>query len=138
MLYINRYSIRSSQAAFCDQPLLSYGSFTRTSCAVFWGAKETKIRTFWTIIFRHRARVRLQKVKKKNDFEYNGYKVYLTKATSWTLFTRNTQIWILSEISDMPKIVNVIYRPDIQNLQTIIISFPDQEKLLEKVDDGWT
>ena len=38
----------------------------------------------------------------------------------------------------MPKIVNVIYRPDIQNLQTIIISFPDQEKLLEKVDDGWT
>ena len=26
--------------------------------------------------------------------------------------------------------------PDIQNLQTIILSFPDQEKLLEKVDGG--
>ena len=28
----------------------------------------------------------------------------------------------------------MIYRPDIHNVQTRTVSFPDQEKLLEKVD----
>ena len=29
-----------------------------------------------------------------------------------------------------------IYRPDIDNIQIRTVSFPDQEKLLEKVDRG--
>ena len=33
----------------------------------------------------------------------------------------------------MPKIRSMVYRPDIQNLQTIIVSFTDQKKLLEKL-----
>ena len=31
---------------------------------------------------------------------------------------------------------SIIYRPGIYNLQTRTITFPGQEKLLEKVDDG--
>ena len=36
----------------------------------------------------------------------------------------------------MPKIRILIYTPDIYNLQTRTASFPDQEKLLKKVDSG--
>ena len=31
---------------------------------------------------------------------------------------------------------STIYRPDVHNVQTRTVSFPDQEKLLEKVDSG--
>ena len=36
---------------------------------------------------------------------------------------------------DTSKIKSIIYRPDVHNLQTKIESFPDLEKLQEKVDD---
>ena len=36
----------------------------------------------------------------------------------------------------MSKIRSIIYRQEIHNLQTRNISFPDQEKLLEKVGGG--
>ena len=71
-------------------------------------------------------------------FKDNGYNVYLTKAKNreFSMFTKNTQIQILSKISDMPKIRSIVYRPDIHDLQTSIVSFADYEKFLEKVDDG--
>ena len=31
---------------------------------------------------------------------------------------------------------SIVYRPGIYNLQTKTVTFPDQEKLLEKVDGG--
>ena len=31
---------------------------------------------------------------------------------------------------------STIYRPDVHNVLTRTVSFPDQEKLLEKVDSG--
>ena len=52
-------------------------------------------------------------------------KIYLTKAKS-----RNRLIKILSKTS---KIRVFIYRRDIYNLQTKVVSFTDQEKLLKKV-----
>ena len=53
---------------------------------------------------------------------------YLTKAT-----IRNLSIKILSKISHKSRIRVLIYRLDIYNLQTKIVSFPDQEKLLKEV-----
>ena len=56
----------------------------------------------------------------KVQFEYNGDTTYLTKGKSRTLllFTKNTQIYILSKISDMCKtkvqfsdLGYIIYRP---------------------------
>ena len=38
----------------------------------------------------------------------------------------------------MSKIRILIYRPGLHNLQTRTVSFPDQEKVLEKVDGGKT
>ena len=38
----------------------------------------------------------------------------------------------------MSKLRSIIYRPGILNLQTGIVSFPDQQKLLEKADGGET
>ena len=32
----------------------------------------------------------------------------------------------------------MIYRPHMHNLQTRAVSFPDQEKLLEEIDGGYT
>ena len=40
----------------------------------------------------------------------------------------------MSKVLDMPKIRSITYRPDTYNLQTTILSFPDEEKLLEQVD----
>ena len=57
------------------------------------------------------------------DLRYN--KTYLTKAKRSHL-----SIKILSKISDISKIRVLIYRLDIQ---TKIVSFPDQEKLLKEV-----
>ena len=37
---------------------------------------------------------------------------------------------------DISKIKTIIYRPSIYNLQTRTVTFPHQEKLLEKVDGG--
>ena len=54
--------------------------------------------------------------------------IYLTKATS-----KNLSIQILSKISDLSKLRVLIYRLDIYNLQTKIVSFQDQEKLLQVV-----
>ena len=34
----------------------------------------------------------------------------------------------------MPKKKSILYRPDIYNLQTRTVTFPDQDKLLEKID----
>ena len=34
----------------------------------------------------------------------------------------------------MSKKKSILYRPDIYNLQTRTVTFPDQEKLLEKID----
>ena len=39
-------------------------------------------------------------------------------------------------MSDMSGIRGIIYRFGINNLQSRIVSFPDQERLLEKVDGG--
>ena len=36
----------------------------------------------------------------------------------------------------MPKTRSIIYNPDTDKLQIRVPSFPDQEKLLEKVDGG--
>ena len=61
---------------------------------LFGQSKYPNIRWFWTI-FCHKTRVfSLQKVQKKNSFEYNGYNIYLTKAKSRTLslFIKNTQV----------------------------------------------
>ena len=43
---------------------------------------------------------------------------------------------ILSKISDMSKIRSITYRPGLHDLQTRTVSFPEQEKLIEKVDGG--
>ena len=58
-----------------------------------------------------------------------------TKAKSkrLLLLTTKNQIQILSKILDMSKIRLIVYRPGIHNLQTRIVSFPDQKKLLEKI-----
>ena len=37
---------------------------------------------------------------------------------------------------DISKIKTIIYRPSIYNLQTRTVTFPHQEKLIEKVDGG--
>ena len=36
----------------------------------------------------------------------------------------------------MSKIRSITYRPDLHDLQTRTVSFPEQEKLIEKVDGG--
>lgn len=38
----------------------------------------------------------------------------------------------------MPKMRSIIYRPDIYNLVTRILLFPDQKKLQKQVGGGWT
>ena len=38
----------------------------------------------------------------------------------------------------MHKIKIIIYKPGIHDLQNIIVSSPDHEKFLEKLDGGWT
>ena len=40
---------KTGRAAFCDQPLLSYESFSRISCAVFGQNRYANIRRLWTI-----------------------------------------------------------------------------------------
>ena len=55
-------------------------------------------------------------------------KIYLTKATS-----RNLSIKIFFKISDMSKVRVLTYRFHIYNLQTKIVSFPNQEKLLKEL-----
>ena len=44
--------------------------------------------------------------------------------------------WILPKISDMSKIRILIYTLDKYSLQTRIVSFPDQEKLVKEVHSG--
>ena len=62
--------------------------------------------------------------------------IYLTKAISRTLSlcTKNTSIPILLKLLNMSKMTNTIYRPETFNLQTKIILFPDQQKILKQVD----
>ena len=43
---------------------------------------------------------------------------------------------MLAKIPDMSKIINKVYKLGLHNLQTGTLSFPDQEKLLQKVYDG--
>ena len=43
---------------------------------------------------------------------------------------------MLVKIPDMSQIINKVYRLGLHNLQTRTVSFPDQEKLLQKVDGG--
>ena len=43
---------------------------------------------------------------------------------------------MLVKIPDMSKIINKVYKLGLNNLQTGTLSFPDQEKLLQKVYDG--
>ena len=43
---------------------------------------------------------------------------------------------MLSKISEMSKIGSIIYRAGLHNLHTRTVLFSDQEKLLEKLDDG--
>ena len=63
-------------------------------------------------------------------------RVYFTKARrrALPLFTKNTQRKKLPKVWDMSKIRYIISRPDTYNMQTRIILFPDQEKLLQQVD----
>ena len=48
------------------------------------------------------------------------------------MFTKSTQIYCPKFLHVQNK--SIIYRPDIYNLQTRTVTFPDQDKLLEKID----
>ena len=48
------------------------------------------------------------------------------------MFTKSTQIYCPKFLHVQNK--SIIYRPDIYNLNTRTVTFPDQDKLLEKID----
>ena len=56
----------------------------------------------------------------------------MTKAKSRTL-SKDPNINIVQNFGHVQN-KSIIYRPDIYNLQTRTLTFPEQEKLLEKVD----
>ena len=109
------------------------------SIVLFFGQnKYTNTRRFWTI-FRHKTRFSsLQKLQKKYSFQYNGYTTYIWKKLKvghFHCFLKAFKYKCYPKFRTCPN-KSIIYRPDIYNLQTRTVTFPDQEKLLEKVDGG--
>ena len=96
----------------------------------------TNIRRFWTI-FCQKTRVLATQKYTKTPFSIQWlYNTYLKKAKSRTLslFTKNSQIKkIIQNFGHVQD--KSIDRPEIIE-QTRTVTFPDQEKLLEKVDGG--
>ena len=63
-----------SRAAFYGQPLLSYGSFSRTSSAAFLDKKTDKYKIFKIFCQKKNSFQHLQKKKKKKySSKHNGY-----------------------------------------------------------------
>ena len=91
---------------------------------------NTQIKDDFEQFFLKKTRVfSLQKVQKIQFTVQRLYNIYLTKAKSRTLslFIKNTQ-----HVQNR----SIICRPAIYDLQTRTVTFPGQEKLLEKVDAG--
>ena len=115
---------------------MSYARFSRVNCDTFC---TKSIRKYKKIVNNSKSlNKKPPKSTKKYSFEGNSYNVCLRKPKSRTisLFTKNTQIKILLEISDISKVRGIIYGTGIHDLKTRTVSFPDQRKLLKKVDGG--
>ena len=97
--------------------------------------KYTNIRRFSTI-FRPKTRIfSLQKVQKIQFLVTWIHNIYLTKAKSRTLslFIEHSNINIVQNFGHTQN-KSIIYRSGIYNLQTRTLTFPEQEKLLEKLN----
>ena len=66
-----RYAMRD-QAAFYDQPLLNYGSFSRTSSTVFWIKRKHKYKILKNFQSKNNFPISL-KITKKYSSKYNDY-----------------------------------------------------------------
>ena len=76
-------------------------------------------------MFCHKTRVFSLQKEQKVQFSVKWlYKISLTKAKS-------------AQIFNIVQNKSLIYRPGIYNLETRTVRFPDQEKLLEKIDLGF-
>ena len=59
----------------------------------------------------------------------------VNKSYIFTVHQKHSNINIVQNFGHVQN-KNIIYRPDIYNLQTTTVTLPHQEKLLEKVDGG--
>ena len=80
--------------------------------------KKTQIEEDFNFFWSKNKFSQSPKSTKKYSFKYNGYKPVIDIVQNFGM--SETRI--------------LIYTLDIYNLQTRIVSFPDQEKLLKKVD----
>ena len=110
----------SGRAAFYDQSHLSYGSFSRTSSAVFCIKRKHKHNKILKLFLSKTSFYNLQKVLKKCSSKYNDYKSVINIAKNFGHVQNEILIYTLGQY----------------NSQTKTVSFPDHEKLLKEVDSG--
>ena len=73
-----------SRAAFYDQPLLSYGSFSRTSSAAFLDKKTDKYKIFKIFCQKKKKQFpTFPKKQKKYSSKHNGYRFVVNIAQNF-------------------------------------------------------
>ena len=107
--------------------------------AVFWTKKIQKyLKILNNFLSQNKGTSTKKCSKKYKKIQFSVqwlYNIYLRKAKSRTLslFTKHSNINIVQNFGHIQN-KSIIYRTGIYNLQSRTVTFPDQEKLLKKVD----